>query len=75
MEVLLKPPSTAAFRSISECRVRAILALFDGKSKLFIYSHKSDVIGKTAYYIELINKKPAIVTYVDDRRVDIREIG
>lgn len=75
MEVLPKPPSYAAFRSISECRVRAVLTLFDGKSKLYIYSHKSDVIGKTSYYIELINKKPAVVTYVNDKRVDVREIG
>lgn len=74
MEILPKPPSCSAFRSISECRVRAVLTQFDGKSKLFIYSHKSEVVGKTSYYIEVVNKKPAVVTYVNDKRVDVREI-
>jgi hypothetical protein len=69
-----KPPSAPAFRTISECRVRAIMNLFDGKSKLKIYSHKSDMIGKTTYFIESVNKKPAIVTYVNSKRVDVREI-
>jgi hypothetical protein len=72
MEVLPKPSS--AFRSISECRVRANLSLFDGKSKLLIYAHKSDIIGKISYFIESINKKPAVVTYVNGKRVDVREI-
>lgn len=69
-----KPPSVKAFRSIGECRIRSVLKLFDGKTQMKMFTHISDSIGVTTYFIELVHDKPALVTYVNGKRVDVREI-
>lgn len=66
------PPSQRAFRSISECRVRSSFQLFNGK-KLLIHTHTAPQ-NMTTYYIESINNTPCVVTYVNNKRVDIREL-
>ena len=75
--VLPPPPTQIAFRSISECRVRASFSKFEGK-KMLIYKHKHHSVGGggaiTEYYLELIDKSPAVITYINDKRVDIRKI-
>jgi hypothetical protein len=77
MNVLPEAPSVAAFRSISECRVYSVATTFQKHmTKLLIYIHTSEVSGsKTSYFIERVNKKPAVVTYVNNKRVDVREIN
>jgi hypothetical protein len=66
------PPMQHAFRSISECRVRASFQIFNG-GKLLINKYTTHHCS-TEYYIELINSIPCAVTYVNNKRVDIREI-
>ncbi len=71
--LLPPPPTQNAFRSISECRVRASFSKFEGK-KMLIYRHCSVGVTATEYYLEQIDKSPAVVTYVNDKRVDIRKL-
>ena len=66
------PPVQQAFRSISECRVHSSFQLFRGQ-KLLIYKH-IDPHSFTEYYIELVNKLPCVVTYVNHKRVDVRDV-
>ena len=66
------PPAQQAFRSISECRVRSSFQLFRGQ-KLLIHKHTAPHCI-SEYYIELINKTPCVVTYVNHKRVDVREL-
>lgn len=66
------PPTQHAFRTISECRVRSSFQLFNG-GKLLIHTHISPH-NTTEYYIESINNRPCVVTYVNNKRVDIREL-
>jgi hypothetical protein len=67
------PPARTCARSISECRIQASLSKFDGKSSIHIYTHCTDT-GRTDYFIELLNNVPCVVTYVNGRRADVREI-
>ncbi len=71
--VLPPPPTQIAFRSISECRIRASFSNFEGK-KMLIYKHHLVGGGVTEYYLELIDKFPAVITYINDKRVDIRKL-
>jgi hypothetical protein len=59
-----------AFRSINECRVRSALQQFNGR-KLMICKYTTGH-SSTEYYIELMNARPCVVTYVNNKRVDIR---
>lgn len=68
----LPAPTQHAFRSISECRVRASIQHFNGK-KLLIHKHIAPH-NVTEYYIESINHKPCVVTYVNNKRADVREL-
>lgn len=67
------PPSRTCTRSISECRVQASLSKFDGKSSVHIYTHHTD-ISRIDYFIELLNNVPCVITYVNGKRTDVREI-
>lgn len=68
------PPTTrTCARSISECRVKASLSKFDGKSSIHIYTHHTDT-NRTDYFIELLNNAPCVVTYVNGKCADVREI-
>lgn len=66
------PPMQSACRSINECRIRASIALYNGK-KLLIQKHISES-NVTEYYIEQINKVLCVVTYVNHKLVDLRHL-
>ena len=65
-------PTHHVFRSINECRVRSSFKQFSG-GKLLIHKHTTPH-NLTEYYIESVNYKPCLVTYVNNKRVDIREL-
>ena len=74
MSRLPPPPTQHAFRTISECRVRSSFRLFSG-GKLLIQKQTNLLHTSTEYYIELINNKSCVVTYMNNKRVDIRELS
>lgn len=67
------PPARTCVRSISECRIRSSLSRFDGKTAVHIYTHSTDT-GRTDYFIELLNNVPCVITYVNGKCADVREI-
>jgi hypothetical protein len=66
------PPSQSACRTISECRIRSSLALYNGK-KLLVHKQMSES-SVTEYYIEQIDKRLCVVTYVNHKPVDLRQL-
>jgi hypothetical protein len=67
------PPTRICIRSITECRIRSSLSKFDGRTALHIYTHIADN-SRIAYYIELVNNVPCVVTYINGKCVEVREI-